>query len=50
MRFGIFSRWFVDVSYRYVNLGTKLAMQNQTFKIIGNSGMNVVNLGFIYLF
>lgn len=50
MRVGIFSRWFLDVSYRYINLGNKLSMQNQNFSIMGNSSMNALSLGFIYLF
>ncbi len=50
MRIGVFSRWFLDVSYRYINLGNKLSMQNQTFNITGNSNMNAMSVGFIYLF
>lgn len=50
MRIGVFSRWFLDFSYRYINLGSKLSMQNQNFNIMGNSSMNAISLGFIYLF
>jgi opacity protein-like surface antigen len=51
MRVNIFKRWFLDSSYRYMQLGSKLEMSpNSSYKINGNLSANVISVGLIYLF
>jgi opacity protein-like surface antigen len=51
VRVGIFSRWFLDCSYRYINLGNALNIQPiPTVTLQGTYNMNALSVGFIYLF
>ncbi len=51
MRIGIFSHWYMDLSYRYIRLGNGLNLQpNQSFKLLGDYSSNAFSLGVIYLF
>jgi len=51
MRVGIFSRWHMDMSYRYIRLGNRLKIHpGQTVNLSGNYSTSVFSIGAIYLF
>jgi opacity protein-like surface antigen len=51
MRIGIFSHWYMDMSYRYVQLGSKLKIQaGPSVDLSGNYSANIFSIGAIYLF
>lgn len=51
LRIGIFSHWYMDMSYRYVRLGSAVNIKpNQTYQLQGVYTANVASIGFIYLF
>jgi len=51
MRIGIFSHWYMDMSYRYVQLGSDLKIQaGQSVSLLGNYSANIFSIGAIYLF
>lgn len=50
-RVSMFTRWFVDIKYRYIRLGTNLRVEpNANFRVNTNFGMNALSVGVIYLF
>jgi opacity protein-like surface antigen len=51
LRIGIFSHWYMDMSYRYVSLGSSINIQpNGLYQLQGAYTANVASIGFIYLF
>lgn len=50
MRVGIFSRWYLDLSVRYINLATVRIEPVSSFELLTNYSMNAISLGVIYLF
>ncbi len=51
VRINVFKRWFIDTSYRYMNLGSGLTIKpGDTYKLNGDLSSNVVSIGMIYLF
>jgi len=51
LRIGIFSHWYMDMSYRYIRLGNAVNIKpNQTYQLQGTYTANVASIGFIYLF
>lgn len=51
MRLAMASRWYIDLGYRYINLGAKTAIEpNSSFELQGNYTMNAISVGLIYLF
>lgn len=51
-RVSMFSRWFVDASYRYIRLASGLGLQpgDATFRLNGSYSLNAFSFGIIYLF
>lgn len=53
-RVAVFSRWFLDTSYRYIRLGNGIDIGANTstsnFKLQGNNSLSATSIGFIYLF
>lgn len=51
VRINIFKKWFLDASYRYISLGTKIPIKpGGNYKFEGDYSSNVMSIGFIYLF
>lgn len=51
MRVGMFSRWFLDVNYRYIRLGNGVGINPVTgYKLLTTYSMNTICVGAIYLF
>jgi opacity protein-like surface antigen len=51
LRVAMFSRWHIDVSYRYIRLGSGINIKpTGGFKLLGSSSMNAVSLGLMYYF
>lgn len=50
-RMRMYSRWYLDVSYRYMNLGNGVRlMPSSSFKLLSTYSMSAVSLGLVYLF
>lgn len=51
LRVAVFSRWHIDVSYRYIRLGSGINIKpTSQFKLLGATSLNAVSLGLIYYF
>lgn len=51
LRIGMFTRWFLDVNYRYIRLANGLAVSPVAgYKLTGSYNMNAVGVGINYLF
>lgn len=51
VRVSIFTRWFLDFSYRYIRLGTNIHLQPNTLtRFNADYSLNAFSFGFIYLF
>ncbi|HXH54835.1 MAG TPA: outer membrane beta-barrel protein [Gammaproteobacteria bacterium] len=51
LRVAVFSRWHIDVSYRYIRLGNGINIKpTSNFKLLGTTSLNAVSLGLMYYF
>ncbi len=51
LRVAMFSHWHIDVSYRYIRLGSGISIKPTShFKLLGSSSMSAVSLGLMYYF
>ncbi|HRA42950.1 MAG TPA: outer membrane beta-barrel protein [Gammaproteobacteria bacterium] len=51
LRVAVFSRWHIDVSYRYIRLGSGINIKpTSQFKLLGATSLNAVSLGLMYYF
>jgi len=51
LRVSMFTRWSLDVSYRYIRLGSGVSIKpTSQFKLIGDTSLNAVSLGLMYYF
>lgn len=51
MRVAAFERWNLDISYRYIRLGSGVNIKpTGNFKLLADTSMNAVSLGFLYYF
>lgn len=51
LRVAIFSRWHLDVSYRYIRLASGINIKpTSTVKLLGSTSLNAVSLGLMYYF
>lgn len=51
MRVAAFERWHLDVSYRYIRLGSGISIKpTSSFKLLGSTSLNAVSLGIMYYF
>ena len=51
LRVAVFSRWHIDLSYRYIRLGNGLNIKpTGNFKLLGTTTLNALSLGLMYYF
>lgn len=51
IRVGLFSRWFLDVSYRYIRLGNGIGITPVAgYKLLSSLSMNAASVGINYIF